>query len=57
MLSVRKRQRGKPTVRKFLIYVIEHIATLDPLLPGQQIWILGRTGSGVIIEHSQSPRS
>ena len=34
-----RRQWGKPTVRKFLIHVIEQIATLadlDPLLPGQQ---------------------
>ena len=30
---------------------------LDPLLPGQQVWISGRRDSGVIVEQSQSPRS
>ena len=28
------------------IFVIEQIATLDPLLPGQQVWMLG----GEIVE-------
>ena len=32
----------KANSKKFLIYVIEHIATLDPLLPGKQAWILER---------------
>ena len=43
--------------KKFLIYVIEQIATLDPLLPGRQVWMSGRRDSGVIVEQSQSPRS
>ena len=40
----------KANSKKFLIYVIEHIATLDPLLPRQQAWILERRDSGIIIE-------
>ena len=47
----------KANSKKFLIYIIERIATLDPLLPGRQVWISGRRGSGVIFEQSQSPRS
>ena len=43
--------------KKILIYIIEQIATLDPLLPGQQVWMSGRRDSGVIVEQSQSPRS
>ena len=31
------------------IFVIEQIVTLDPLLPGQQVWMLGRRNSGVIV--------
>ena len=37
----------KANSKKFLIYVIEYIATLDPLLPGQQVWISERSDSGV----------
>ena len=33
-------------------FVIEHIATLDPLLPGQQVWISERRDSGIIVEQS-----
>ena len=37
---------------------IHHRAnTLDPLSPGQQVWISGRRDSGVVVEQSQSPRS
>ena len=36
------------------IFVIEQIATLDPLLPGQQVWM---RDSGVIIAELLSPRS
>ena len=38
------------------IFVIEQIATLDPLLPGQ-VWMLGRRDSGVIVSELLSPRS
>ena len=31
------------------IFVIEQIATLDPLLPGQRVWMSGRRDSGVIV--------
>ena len=37
------------------IFVIEQIATLDPLLPGQQVWMLGRRDSGVIVAELLSP--
>ena len=37
-------------------FVIEQIATLDPLLPGQ-VWMLGRRDSGVIVSELLSPRS
>ena len=47
----------KANSKKFLIYIIEQIATLDPLLPEQQVWISERRDSGVIVEQSQSPRS
>ena len=33
------------------------MATLDPLLPGLQVWMSGRRDSGVIFEQSQFPRS
>ena len=46
----------KANSKKFLIHIIEHIAALDPLLPGQ-VWISERRDSGVIVEQSQSPRS
>ena len=49
-----KRQWGKPKVRKFLL---EQIATLDPLLPGQRVWMSGRRDSGVIVAQLLSPRS
>ena len=39
------------------IFVIEQITTLDPLLPGQQVWILGRRDSGVIVAELLSPGS
>ena len=39
------------------IFAIEQIATLDPLLPGQQVWMLGRRDSGVIVAELLSPRS
>ena len=39
------------------IFVTEQIATLDPLLPGQQVWMSGRTDSGVIVAQLLSPRS
>ena len=39
------------------IFVIEQIATLDPLLPGQQVWMSGRRDSGVIVAQLLSPRS
>ena len=42
----------KANSKKFLIHLIEHIATLDPLLPGQQVWISERRDSEVIVEHS-----
>ena len=52
-----KETMRKATVRKILICIIEQIATLDPLLPGQQVWMSERRDSGVIVEQSQSPRS
>ena len=42
----------KANSKKFLIHIIEEIATLHPLLPGQQVWILERRDSGVIVEQS-----
>ena len=45
----------KTNSKKFLIHVKEHnlyIATLDPLLPGQQVWISERKDRGVIVEQS-----
>ena len=30
---------------------------LDPLPPGQQVWISGRRDSGVVVEQSRPPRS
>jgi len=30
---------------------------LEPLLPGQQVWISGRRDSGVIVEQTEIPRS
>jgi len=37
---------------------IRHRANiLEPLLPGQQVWILGRRDSGVIVEQTEIPRS
>ena len=42
----------KANSKKILIRGIEHIATLDPLLPGQQVWISGRRDSGVTVEQS-----
>ena len=51
----------KETIRKANIkrnFDVRHRANiLDPLLPGQQVWISGRRDSGVIVEQSQSPRS
>ena len=32
----------KANSKKILIHVIEQIATQDPLLPGQQVWMLER---------------
>ena len=46
----------KANSKKILIYAIKQIATLDPLLSGQQVWMLGRRDSA-IVEQSQSPRS
>ena len=54
VLSVR-RDNEKSQSKK--IFVIEQIATLDPLLPGQQVWMLGRRDSGVIVAELLSPRS
>ena len=42
----------KANSKKFLIHVIEHIATLNPLLTGQQVWISERRDRGVIVEQS-----
>ena len=53
VLSVR-RDNEKSQSKK--IFVIEQIATLDPLLPGQ-VWMLGRRDSGVIVSELLSPRS
>ena len=53
VLSVR-RDNEKAKSKK--IFVIEQIATLDPLLPGQ-VWMLGRRDSGVIVSELLSPRS
>ena len=39
------------------IFVIEQIASLDPLLQGQQVWMLGRRDSEVIVAELLSPRS
>ena len=51
----------KETMRKANIkrnFDVRHRANiLDPLLPGQQVWISGSRDSGVIVEQSQSPRS
>ena len=47
----------KANSKKILIYVIEQIATLDPLLLGRQVWMSERRDSGVTFEQSQSPRS
>ena len=47
----------KAKSKKFLIHVIEHVATLDPLLPGQQVWISERRDSGVIVEQLQYTKS
>ena len=53
--------RERETMTKASIkrnFDIRHRAnTLDPLSPGQQVWISGRRDSGVVIEQSQSPRS
>ena len=49
--------RKAKKVRKLLIYIIEQIVTLDPLLLGRQVWMLRRRDSGVIFEQSQSLRS
>ena len=38
------------------VFVIEQIATLDPLLPGR-VWMSGRRDSGVIVAQLLSPRS
>ena len=37
-----------------MIHIIEHIATLDPLLPEQQVWISERRDIGVIVEHNHN---
>ena len=42
----------KANSKKLLIHLIEHISTLDPLLPGQQVWISERRDSGAIVEQS-----
>ena len=51
----------KKTMRKANIkrnFDVRHRAnTLDPLLPGQQVWISGRRDGGVVVDQSQSPRS
>ena len=39
------------------IFVIQQIATLDPLLPGQRVWMTGRRDSGVVVAQLLSPRS
>ena len=54
---VREKEANMRTKAKRNFDLRHRANILDPLLPGEEVWISGRRDSGVIVEQTQYPRS